>query len=177
MASQITGVSIVYSTVCSGADQRKHQSSASLAFVWSEFPAQKAINAENVSIWWRHHGLCRINGALSFQERFRLTALRKVKNYNYNYVSRNKFNTKRAKWYHNIHWLWNQTFREQCRPPEIETFRYMWPDIWRHFRVLWTETESWAGVLRAVPEACAARSLEALHAGVYDAVVHGEITV
>ena len=33
MASQITGVSSVYSTVCSGADQRKHQSSVSLAFV------------------------------------------------------------------------------------------------------------------------------------------------
>ena len=33
MASQIIGVSIVYSTVCSGADQRKHQSYASLAFV------------------------------------------------------------------------------------------------------------------------------------------------
>ena len=33
MASQITGVSIVYSTVVSDADQRKHQSSASLAFV------------------------------------------------------------------------------------------------------------------------------------------------
>ena len=33
MASQITGISIVYSTVCPGADQRKHQSSASLAFV------------------------------------------------------------------------------------------------------------------------------------------------
>ena len=33
MASQITGVSIVYSTVCSGADHRKYQSSASLAFV------------------------------------------------------------------------------------------------------------------------------------------------
>ena len=33
IASQITGVSIVYSTVCSGLDQRKHQSSASLAFV------------------------------------------------------------------------------------------------------------------------------------------------
>ena len=33
MVSQITGVSIVYSTVCSGADQRKHQNSASLAFV------------------------------------------------------------------------------------------------------------------------------------------------
>ena len=34
MASLITGVSIVCSTVCSGADQRKHQSSSSLAFVW-----------------------------------------------------------------------------------------------------------------------------------------------
>ena len=33
MASQITGVSIVYSTVRSGADQRTHQSFASLAFM------------------------------------------------------------------------------------------------------------------------------------------------
>ena len=34
MASQITSLTIVYSAVYSGADQRKHQSSASLAFVW-----------------------------------------------------------------------------------------------------------------------------------------------
>ena len=34
MASQITSLTIVYSTVYSGADQRKHQSSAWLAFVW-----------------------------------------------------------------------------------------------------------------------------------------------
>ena len=33
MASQITGISIIYSSVCSGSDQRKHQSSASLGFV------------------------------------------------------------------------------------------------------------------------------------------------
>ena len=33
MASQITSLAIVYATVYSGADQRKHQSSASLAFV------------------------------------------------------------------------------------------------------------------------------------------------
>ena len=33
MASQITGNSIVYSTVCSGVDQGKHQNSASLTFV------------------------------------------------------------------------------------------------------------------------------------------------
>ena len=34
IASQITSLDIVYSTVYSGADQSKHQSSASLAFVW-----------------------------------------------------------------------------------------------------------------------------------------------
>ena len=34
VASQITSLTIVYSTVYSGEDQRKHQSSASLAFVW-----------------------------------------------------------------------------------------------------------------------------------------------
>ena len=33
MAFQITSVSIVYSTDCSGSDQRKHQSSASLVFL------------------------------------------------------------------------------------------------------------------------------------------------
>ena len=102
MVSQITGVPIVCSTVFPGADQRKHQSSASLAFFITvtsygcngvsnhqphicllnslvgrrskktskfrvtglcvgnspgtgEFPAQMASNAENVSIWWRHH--------------------------------------------------------------------------------------------------------------------------
>ena len=62
IASQITSLMIVYSTVYSDANQRKHQSFASLAFVWGnspgtgEFPAQMASNAENVSIWWRHHG-------------------------------------------------------------------------------------------------------------------------
>ena len=58
MASQITSLTIVYPTVYSGADQRKHQSSASLAFVrelTGEFSAQMASNEENVSIWWRHH--------------------------------------------------------------------------------------------------------------------------
>ena len=35
MASQNTSLTIVYSIVYSGADQRKHQSSALLAFVWS----------------------------------------------------------------------------------------------------------------------------------------------
>ena len=60
IASQITSLTIVYSTVYSDADQRKHQSSALLAFV-REFtgdrwiPRTNGSNAENVSIWWRHH--------------------------------------------------------------------------------------------------------------------------
>ena len=45
IASQITDVSIVYSTVSSGTDQRKHQSSASLAFVRGN-PRTTASNAE-----------------------------------------------------------------------------------------------------------------------------------
>ena len=45
IASQITSLTIVYSTVYSDADRRKHQSSATLA----SYP-------ENVSIWW-HHGI------------------------------------------------------------------------------------------------------------------------
>ena len=63
MASQITGVSIVCSTVCSDADQRKHQKHCVIGLcegnppVTGGFPSQRASNAENVSIWWRHHVL------------------------------------------------------------------------------------------------------------------------
>ena len=59
IASQITGISIVCSIPCSCAYQRKHQSSASLREgnppVTGGFPSQRASNAENVSIRWRHH--------------------------------------------------------------------------------------------------------------------------
>ena len=55
LVSQITSLTIVYSAVYSGKDQGKRQSSASLAFVTGEFPAQRASNAEIFSIWWRHH--------------------------------------------------------------------------------------------------------------------------
>ena len=61
IASQINCVSIVWSTICWRAHQRKHLSSASLAFVrgfhlWlADFPAQRDTNAKNVYIWWRHH--------------------------------------------------------------------------------------------------------------------------
>ena len=57
----ITSLTIVYSTVYPGADQRKHQSSASLAFVreiywWPVNSAHKGpVMRKIVSIWWRHH--------------------------------------------------------------------------------------------------------------------------
>ena len=60
VASQITVVSIVYSNFYSHADQRKHQSPTSLAFVrgihwWLVNSTQRTSNAENVPIWWHHH--------------------------------------------------------------------------------------------------------------------------
>ena len=61
-ASQIIGLTIVFSTVYLETDRRKHQSSASLAFVRgihrgpvNSSHTWMASNAENVSIWWRHH--------------------------------------------------------------------------------------------------------------------------
>ena len=61
MSSQITSLAIVYSTVYSDVDQRKHQSSASLTFVqgihrWPvNSPHKWPVTRKNVSIWWRHH--------------------------------------------------------------------------------------------------------------------------
>ena len=60
-ASQITSLAIVYSTVYSGADQRKTSKLRATGLcvgnspVIGEFSAQMASNAENISIWWRHH--------------------------------------------------------------------------------------------------------------------------
>ena len=56
ITSQITGFSIVWSTVYSGANQRKLQSSAPLAFVGG-IHLTKGQKCGNYSIWWRHHVL------------------------------------------------------------------------------------------------------------------------
>ena len=62
MASQITSLTFVYSTDYSGADQRNHQSPASLAFVrgspmTGEFPhkgpvTRKMFPFDDVIMWW-----------------------------------------------------------------------------------------------------------------------------
>ena len=61
IASQITSLAIVYSTVYSDADEKQNIKAPRH---WplcgefpGEFPAQMARNAENVSILWRHHVL------------------------------------------------------------------------------------------------------------------------
>ena len=71
MASQITSLTIAYSTVYSDADQRKHHSSASLAFVrgihqWPVNSSHKwLVYRENFSIWWRHHVWVVASGQIS----------------------------------------------------------------------------------------------------------------
>ena len=62
MASQITGVSMVCSIVCSGADKKKTSKLRVTGLregsspVTDEFPEQTACDEGNVSIWWRCHG-------------------------------------------------------------------------------------------------------------------------
>ena len=61
MASQITSLTIVYSTVYSNEDKKtsKHRVTGLCTGnspVTGEFPAQMASNTANVSFMWRHHG-------------------------------------------------------------------------------------------------------------------------
>ena len=61
MASQITSLTILYSAVYSRCRSKKTSKLRVTGLcegkspVTGEFPAQRASNAENVSIWWRHH--------------------------------------------------------------------------------------------------------------------------
>ena len=63
MASRITSLTIVYSIVYSSADKKKISQLRVTGLctedssVTGEFPTQRASKAENVSIWWRHHGI------------------------------------------------------------------------------------------------------------------------
>ena len=71
MASQVTSLAIVYSTVNS---RRRSKKTSKLRVTGlcggnspgtGEFPAQRASNAENVSIWRRHHALIWWRGRVS----------------------------------------------------------------------------------------------------------------
>ena len=61
LASQITSLTIVYSTVYLRRGSKKTSKLRVTGLcegnspVTGEFPAERTSNAENVSIWWRHH--------------------------------------------------------------------------------------------------------------------------
>ena len=60
MASQITSLTSVYSTVYWGISKKASKYRVTGVCVGNspgtgEFPAQMASNAESISIWWRHH--------------------------------------------------------------------------------------------------------------------------
>ena len=77
MASQIFSFTIVYSTVYSGTDRRKHQSAGNSPVI-GEFPAQMASNGEFFFIWWRHHDHSQVNSmssSLSLMSRTGLVAI------------------------------------------------------------------------------------------------------
>ena len=80
MASQITSLTIVYATVHSGADQRKHQSSASLAFVRGihRWP----VNSPHKGQW---RGKCFHLVTSSWTTKFDTTVLNNVHNFNFNF--------------------------------------------------------------------------------------------
>ena len=80
MASQITGVSIVNPTSCSSADQRKYQSSSSLAFVrgicrWLvDFPHKRPVTLkiflfDDVTMWYlSSQGWSRVTYTFGYHE-------------------------------------------------------------------------------------------------------------
>ena len=89
LASQITSLTVVYSIVHSSVNQRKHQSSASLAFVREihrgpvNFPhkwpvTRKMFPFDDVIMWWKHvlknkHLKCRVQNVGFFVQGSELT--------------------------------------------------------------------------------------------------------
>ena len=92
MASQITSLVIVYSIVYWGTYQRKKTSKLRVAGlcagnspVTDEFPAQMTSDAENVSIWWRHHMSSRL------EQELRIFSISNKLDYKTKYINYNKY--------------------------------------------------------------------------------------
>ena len=117
-ASQITSLTIVYSAVYSGADQRKHQSSASLAFV-------RGIH--RVPVNSPHKGLVTRKMfpfddiIIKFQSKYKTSHLRKCIwkccLWNDSHFVWNCFWTRQANLYpHMMHWYWSSLLQTMARP-------------------------------------------------------------
>ena len=130
IASQITSLTIVYSTVYSGADQRnikapRHWPLCGEFTGTGEFPAQRASYAENVSIWWRHHDV--IAGEIS-KLRWRILFLPLKDDINFNW------------WICcNSSWLGDDIWRHGCCQTLAQVMACRLFDTWNNVGLLWFE--------------------------------------
>ena len=131
VASQITSLTIVYSIVYSDADERKHQSSASLAFVWGMnsphkgpvtrkmFPFDDVITG-NPHTWQATQSLYR-NGALVLLKYFVPTPFTKRSHSQHSIVhitrGHRSLNLFDSRW----HFCWNEYPQIDCIQFGIET--------------------------------------------------------
>ena len=108
MASQITSLTNVYWTAYWSADKRKTSKLRVTGLcegnspVTGEFYVQRASNAENVSIWWHHHGDSGVSVAC-----FEYMPSTKSKRYVFNKCDRRKIawsSSKKALVFHNLVW-------------------------------------------------------------------------
>ena len=105
MASHITSLTIVYSTVYPRHRSKKHQSSASLAFAkwihrWPvNFPHKGPVTRKNVSVWWRYR-IAHIYGVLNTisEDKFRGNSKTTLNDVNYGRLKMNMW-TIRTKWW------------------------------------------------------------------------------
>ena len=81
MASQFTSPTVGHACLLKRLLRRRSKKTSKLRVtdLWAgnspltgEFPAQMASNAENVTIWWRHHGYDRVRRAVFQISRFRI---------------------------------------------------------------------------------------------------------
>ena len=122
MASQITRLTIVYSTVYSDADQRKHQSSAAPAFVrgihrWPvNSPHKRPVTRTMFPFRWRHH-----DSGLLHQRCGNIVFRRSI-----------SILVRYLNWHHNIrhqsakhgHISWDVPFRQTCEIIVADPPRY-----------------------------------------------------
>ena len=163
VASQITSLAVVYSTIYSGADQRKHQSSASLTILRGIY--RWPVNSlHNASIWWRHHvGLLDWYPLIlvkSVQFIWRLTTLNKIYVYpifryaglislkdkapRESFVNRRQGDIKRMKdqyWPHRFH-IYNFDAAMYPSPEYLNAnVIYQHPPKSRHCHTIWLSVE------------------------------------
>ena len=148
MASEITSPMVVYSTVYSDVDQRKHQSSASLAFVWG-IHRDRWIPRTNgqlrgkcfhlMTSSWYHESISPVYNALSYTPAW-CTSWLKIIVYNLIIEAPVQYNSHRG--WDKIAAISKTTFSNAFSWMKIQEFRLKF--LWSLFvRVQWTIFHLW----------------------------------